>query len=1114
MIRCRSSLLAWIWVVASALCLPGEAWPAPAIQLVSHWHDEVPALRLSNTQREWLARHHGVLRVGVVATDEAGPLDMIDGAGNYEGISAEYLGIVEAALRVRVEVAAFADRRALIEALQQGRIDIATAARRSRDGPRLSYSEPYLGNKFVVATRADNPNYAIRADAGDHVLAYEKGSVNEAFLERAYPDMRLLALPSLSAALDAVAFGQAQACLGNATIISYLIEQRQLLNVSVTNFAPVHVDEFRFASASGNEALVQLLDNALSGISSEVKAVIRTRWEGLGAHYAFKGTLVLTPAERAWIAQHPVVKYQVTHDHPPFVIDNEDGTVMGFGVDLLDLIAAQTGLRFQPVLADIDIDASRANRGDTTMLIASVPGEAALRDWRWSQPYSSTPDVIVARPGREYRDLASLRGMKIALGPHLTKRNTALEGLGVSVVAAHDIWSAASLVAAGKADALVTNLATANYIISTQFRSSLAIVGRTGMPNAGVAFAVRPGDAALVAILDKALAAIPLTRMDQLHNRWQFSRHALTTWDRRRPLILMLILGAVSLAALFFVWNHALRRQIRRRKAAEADMRAAMRSAEDANRAKSTFLATMSHEIRTPMNAVLGVLELLRETRGTVDAQSESIDAAHDSARALLSLIEDILDLSKIESGKLELSAEPTDCDALVRSVATVFGGLARQKHLRLNVHVDSPQRLGALIDPVRLRQILSNLLSNAVKFTEAGEVSLIATIRQDEREHEQVRIDLRISDTGIGISTEDQAKLFQPFAQADATVAVRFGGSGLGLSICRRLVELMGGTLTLASAPGEGTTIDIALRVPHAMLGKAQELNAEPVGSLRDAFSSRSALIVDDHPANRFVLSRQLAYLGFGVTCAEGAREALARWSSGQFDVVMTDCFMPDMTGYELTRELRAAEAASGRDRTIVIGCTANVQQETLHAGLDAGMDLCVTKPLGLAMLANQLSALLGHPSPLRPSPGEEQQPAHLQHPIDARATIEGWIDSSAIERIVGGDTSSEIKLLSMIAKANRDDLVVLRQAVADDDRSRFSAALHHLRGGIRLIGASVLEGACREAEHRERDGLPLQALAQAIVADVERLDDMLERRMAALRPGACGKQQPAGTV
>lgn len=1099
--RCRSGLLAWICVVASALCLPEEAWPAPAIQMVSHWHDEVPALQLSSTQREWLGRHHDVLRVGVVA--EAGPLDMIDGAGNYEGISAEYLGVVEAALHARIEVAAFTDRHALVEALQQGRIDIATAAQRSRDGLHLIYSEPYFGNKFVVATRVDNPNYSIRADDGDHVLAYEKGSVSEALLARTYPGMRLLALPSLPAALDAVAFGQAHACVGNASAINNLIEQRQLLNVNVTDFASIRVDEFRFASARGNDTLVQLLNRALSGVSSEVRAVIRTRWQGLGSHYAFKSTLVLTAAERAWIVQHPVIKYPVTRNNPPFVIDNEDGTVMGFGVDLLDLIATQTGLRFQPVPADTDADATRASRHDTTMLIASVPGDAAPRGWQWSQPYSSTPEVIVARPGREYRDLASLRAVKVALSPYGTKRHMAVEGVGASVVDAQDIWSAASLVATGKADALVTNLATANYIISTQFRSSLAIVGRTGMPNAGVAFAVGPDEATLVSILDKGLAAVPLTHMDQLRGRWQFSRHALTAWDRRRPQILMLVLAAISLAVLFFVWNYALRRQIKRRKAAEADMRVAMRAAEDANRAKSTFLATMSHEIRTPMNAVLGVLELLRETRGKTDPQSESIDAAHDSARALLSLIEDILDLSKIESGKLELSAEPTDCDALVRSVATVFGGLARQKHLSFSVRVDGPQRLGALVDPVRLRQILSNLLSNAVKFTEVGQVSLTAEIRQDAQEQEYVRLDIRVSDTGIGISPEDQAKLFQPFAQADATIAVRFGGSGLGLSICRRLVELMGGTLTLTSTPGVGTTIDITLRVPHVILGYAEDSEVEPVGALHGAFASRSALVVDDHPANRFVLSRQLEYLGFGVACAAGAREAIEQWSSGRFDVVITDCFMPDMTGYEFTREIRALEAASGSARTIVIGCTANVQPETSRAGLDAGMDWCVTKPLGLAILANRLAALLGQSGRVASVTSPSPQPlllAQEEQPIDARATIEGWIDSSAIERIVGHDAASELKLLSMVATANRDDLDVLRQAVADDDHSRFGAALHHLRGGIRLIGASVLEDACREAEQRAHEGVPLQALSSSIVAEIERLDAMLDRRMAAL--------------
>ncbi|VWD12709.1 two-component system sensor histidine kinase/response regulator [Burkholderia lata] len=1074
-----------VWVVMLTMCQAISAAQATSLRLVTRWTGDVSKVKLSASQQAWVTAHDGVVRVGVLR-DEVVPLDIVDAAGNYEGISAEYLGILATALKVRFDITAFRDRAALMDALTAGAIDIATGAQRAGGRADIMYSKPYFGNKAVIATRIDDPGFSIRPSNDGHVLAYVQSTVARSKLQKSYPDMHLLALPSLSAVLYAVAFGQAEACVGNSASLNDLIEWHQVLNVSVTDVARFAAEDFRFAVAAQNQPLMQMVEAALTRVHDGDRDAILALWEGFGTHYTFGNNVSLSQAEREWIARHPVIKYAAQQNFSPFIMANEDGTAMGLGVDLLNAVGQQTGLRFEPTEADVD-----TVRGSTAdLIVAASPSDPTPANWIFTSRYSDTPETIVARTEHSFNGIGALRGKRVVVGPGAPADRAALDRAGATILTADSVWSAADLLTTRVADAWITNATTANYI--TQFDDHLAIVGATGNAATQIAFAVRPENAMLANILNSGFAAISASRMHGLRDRWQFSRQVRTSWDRQRLQILTIVLGTLLAVVLFLVWNYRLRNEICLRKRAEGDLAAAIEVAEDASRAKSTFLATMSHEIRTPMNAVLGVLELLKQSPGAIDSQAASIDAAYDSAHALLSLIEDILDLSKVESGKLELAPEPIDCEALVRSIANVFEGLARQRHLLFSVNVDNPQRLGAAIDPIRLRQILSNLLSNAVKFTHTGGVSLEVTLRADAQD--QVRIDLRVKDTGIGIAAGEQARLFQPFVQADRTIGAKFGGSGLGLAICRRLVELMGGTLTLKSTPGVGTTVEVCLSASSAALVNAGDVRSEPIDVWRGKFRSYSALVVDDHPANRLVLSRQLEYLGFTVMSAQDGIEALDCMASTPFDVVITDFFMASMTGYELAHQIRAREAKSGWS-VVLIGCTANAQHESLRRGLDAGMDFCVTKPIGLAALAQRL---LDWPR-LRKT---DAQAGLKPVPPSADTPDESWIDSAAVEHIAAGDAKLEANLLDTLVATNRDTLVKMRRMVVDDDRAGFCAALHRIRSGIGLIGARVAVGACEYAERQAtQTDVPLRELLPKIEADLERLDGLLTARIVALR-------------
>ena len=377
--------------------------------------------------------------------------------------------------------------------------------------------------------------------------------------------------------------------------------------------------------------------------------------------------------------------------------------------------------------------------------------------------------------------------------------------------------------------------------------------------------------------------------------------------------------------------------------------------AERANRSKSQFLANMSHEIRTPLNGVIGLSQALARTELTQE-QREMLDLMASSSRTLQALLGDILDLARVESGRMQLSEEAFDLARAVQEAGQLYEAGAREKGLGFSVDIAPELHTWVMGDVVRLKQILTNLVSNAVKFTDSGFVTLRAEAGPMRDGEPTVRF--TVEDTGIGFDPETRARLFTRFEQADGGIARKFGGTGLGLAICRQLSGMMGGDLDCESELGGGSAFILTLPMRETEAVAPAVFDAEPAGAA-DGQRLR-VLLADDHPTNRKVVELVLAAANVELISVEDGAQAVAAFRDGVFDLVLMDMQMPVMDGLTATREIRLHEAAEGRPRARVVMLTANALPEHVAAGQAAGADGHVAKPFN----TSELLALVTEPA------------------------------------------------------------------------------------------------------------------------------------------------------
>jgi signal transduction histidine kinase/FixJ family two-component response regulator len=907
-----------------------------------HPHTLTPSIPLTTAERQWIENHR-VIRVAN-ETDWP-PFDFAEN-GMAKGYSIDLLNLLAGKVGLQLQYVNGYTWEALMEMGRQREVDLFPAIWKTRQREQfLNFSPPYIDTPHILVVHKDENAIATIDDLQDRILAGIKGFASTEIAKQNYPKIQVKEVSNAAEGLRMVSYGQADAYLGSYGETDFQMRQHLITNLKIAAETSLggHIpaSQLHIAVRKDWPALHGIVQKALAAVTLAEKRILQTKWIKTDADTAAAPQAIsLSAEERKWIRDHPVLRVAFDVDWPPveFAVD---GGMEGIAADYLKRISDNLRLRFEPAPPTSWKNMMAAvQNGDLDLFSAISPTPQRGKWLDFTDAYLSFPIVIVTRHDVPYiGNLDDLADKTISVVDGYASHDL-LSGKhpGLSLLPTRDVHEGLMAVVQEEAFAFIGSLASVSHVMAREGIMGLKVSGETPY-KFNLAMAAPKGETILLNLLQKGLAAIPPHERNAIYSKWtRISRQPKPDYS----LAWKIIAGALIFIGVILYWNRRLHHMA-------LELKTAKVAAETANQAKSEFLANMSHELRTPLNAILGFTQLMSRAPDISNAQQKNLETIGRSGEHLLALINDVLEFSKIEAGRIMLNREDFDLHRLLLGIEEVFRLRVQEKGISLVFEIGSDLPQYIQTDQSKLRQILINLLSNAVKFTQNGKITLRVKNKAlvEEAQTKARWLHFEVADTGVGIASGEQDQIFDPFFQSDGQQSCQ-EGTGLGLSISRRFADMMGSGLKVTSEAGKGTTFCFDVRV--GLVGNTQSLANQfkrRIFGLAPEQPVWRLLVVEDDASSRNLMVHLLSAVGFAVKTAANGQDAIKIWEKWQPHLIWMDIRMPVTNGYEAIASIKSKMRTSAvAIDTKIIALTAGAFEENRVKVMEHGADDFVRKP------------------------------------------------------------------------------------------------------------------------------------------------------------------------
>jgi len=880
------------------------------------------------------------------------PLTFINSEGNPAGLFADIWKLWAEKTGKKIEFLPSTWSES-IENLKNGSAHIHSglAATPERE-KQMIFSQAFYQNIFCLFFPLKHGKAKTIIELSGHKAGVVRNSSQEEYLRKNYSDIEVVIFESTEDAILSAKAGNIRAVADSFLSTSADIMRLGLSGEFESGKEILYTKTFHAGILKENTELLSLVNKGFSAISNQELADIEKRWIPDSEKRYFKpdvSKILLTAEEQAWIRKQINVRVGIPPDFPPLRMHTKDG-IRGVVIDYLNLISEKIGIHFQLVPMGFSDGDSKLQSGGIDMMHSfNIPKRLAYSIF--TKPVTEFRSIIITRNDAPFIDsITELKGKKVATikGFNVYKEvlNTYPDIKQIEMNSMDDTFKAVS-----ESETYATFSAPlfAGYLMRNY--PNLKIAGVVNQPPMPYMYAVRKDYSELAGIINKTIESISSEEHDAIFQKWcGVKLEYRPNWSETLKWAFAIGTFFIIILGISLLWNRRLAKEVSERRRIEDALKTAKSQAESANRAKSEFLANMSHELRTPMNAVIGFSDLL-DSMITDEKQKNYLNAIQSGGRSLLTIINDILDLSKIEAGKIEIQPEPVSLRSIFDEIGHIFSLKISEKQLEFIIDISEEIPETLLLDEIRLRQILLNLVGNAVKFTDKGTIEINACVGANN--YSPLRCDLMITveDTGIGISPEFQDSIFDAFQQEKH----RYGGTGLGLTITKRLVEMMNGNILVKSTPGTGSTFEIIFR--DVAVCETSPISDKPLITEYEniVFDNAVILLADDILSNRELIKAFFEDTKIRIIEAQNGEQAIFLAEKYEPDLILMDIRMPVLDGYEAARQMKNNEKLKS---VPVIALTASALSEDREKIMQRGFfDGFLAKPIRKSDLFRELS-------------------------------------------------------------------------------------------------------------------------------------------------------------